>query len=229
MQTGHPGTADGSTAGSSRHTYERMAGVYDLLDGIYELTWKRRLRREVFARARGRLLDVGVGTGCNIPFYPEDSEAVGIDNSPAMLRRAAKRAERQGRTVTLLERDVFANGLPDGAFDTVTATYTMCCLPRDRQAEALRELRRVCAPGGRILLLDYGLSEKPLVRLGMRLLSPWLHWAFAARYDAGTEEAIPVAGLRIVRRQLFFGDTVRLLVLEAAPQAGQRVGSAKPL
>ena len=212
MRTGRDGTADDS----SRLTYERMAGVYDVLDGIYELTWKRRLRREVFALARGRLLDVCVGTGCNIAFYPQASDATGIDNSPAMLKRAAKRARGLGRRVRLLERDVFATGLPDGSFDTIVATYTMCCLPRDRQGDALREMRRLCAPGGQIVLLDYGLSERRVVRLGMRLLSPWLKWAFAARYDAGTEEAVPAAGLRVVRRRLFFGDTVRLLVLQAA-------------
>ena len=218
MQTGQGGF--GNEAESSRSTYERMAGVYDLLDAVYEFSWKRRLRREVFAGAHrrpgGRLLDVGVGTGCNIAFYPAGCEAVGIDNSPAMLRRAALRARQQGRRVELLERDIFATGLPDASFGTIVATYTMCCLPRDRQGDALRELRRLCEPGGRIVLLDYGLSERPLVRIAMRMLSPWLKWAFAARYDAGTEEAIRPAGLRIAERRLFFGDTVRLLVLERA-------------
>lgn len=218
-QTGRHQTGEdwaGYEGGSSRGTYERVAAAYDLLDAVYEITWKRRLRRELFARARGRVLDVGVGTGCNMPFYPAGTPAVGIDNSPAMLRRAARRAEALGRRVELLERDVFATRLPGGGFDTVVATYTMCCLPRDRQAEALREMRRLCAPGGRILLLDYGLSERPLVRFGMRVLSPWLNWAFAARYDAGTEEAVEPAGLRLVRRRLFFGDAVRLLELEPA-------------
>ncbi|MFN4089320.1 MAG: class I SAM-dependent methyltransferase [Alphaproteobacteria bacterium] len=216
MRIGQDTMGDGAATEASRRTYERMAGVYDLLDAGYEIAWKRRLRGEVFARVRGRLLDVGVGTGCNIPFYPKDCEATGIDNSPAMLRRAARRAVQHGRGVALMERDILATGLPDGVFDSVVATYVLCCLPRERQRDALVEMRRLCAPGGRIVLLDYGLSQRPLVRLGMRILSPWLKWAFAARYDAGTEEAIGPAGLRVVERRLFFGDTVRLLVLDRA-------------
>ena len=73
-------------------TYDRIAPLYDLLDGIYEHWWKRRLREQLFAHANGRILDVGVGTGCNIPFYPEGSKVVGIDMSERMLDRARERA-----------------------------------------------------------------------------------------------------------------------------------------
>ena len=73
-------------------TYDRMAPVYDALDAIYEWSWKRRLRAELFRHARGRVLDVGVGTGCNMPFYPPSSEVVGIDASRGMLERAKERA-----------------------------------------------------------------------------------------------------------------------------------------
>src|SRR3546814_12504421 len=95
---------------------------------------------------------------CNIPFYPQASEAVGIDNSPAMLRRAARRACRNGRRVELLERDLTANGLSDRSFDTIVATYVMGCLPRALQRAALQDLRREHALGGRRVQVDEAAS-----------------------------------------------------------------------
>jgi ubiquinone/menaquinone biosynthesis C-methylase UbiE len=153
-------------------TYDRIAPVYDLLDGVYERAWKRRLRAQLFRHALGRILDVGVGTGCNMPFYPPGAEVVGIDASRRMLGRAAARARELSRAVTLLPMDLLALDFPDASFDTVAVTFVLLCLPDELQAPALRELRRVTRPGGRILLLDYRLPERAGVRLWMRCLAP---------------------------------------------------------
>lgn len=200
-------------------TYERIAPVYDLLDAAYEWSWKRRLRSELFRRAGGRILDVGVGTGCNIPHYPANSEVVGIDSSQEMLKRAGQRARSLGRGMQLLEMNLLDLDLPDDAFDTVVVTFVMICLPEHLQLPALRELRRVCKPDGSILVLDYRMSTNPAMRLGMRCLSPWLRWAFAARYDSSTESYVEAAGLRLAERRRFMHDSVSLLVLE--PDTGE--------
>ena len=179
-----------STAAGLRRTartYDRIAPVYDLLDGIYEHSWKRRLRAELFGHARGRMLDVGIGTGCNIPFYPPGCEVVGIDLSRRMLARARRRARELGRRVSLRRMNLLALDFPDASFDTVSATFVLLCLPDELQAPALRELRRVTRPDGRILLLDYKRSLKPGLRLVRSCLAPWLKWAFAATFDATTE------------------------------------------
>lgn len=197
--------------------YERIAPVYDLLDGVYEWSWKRRLRAELFAHALpGRLLDVGVGTGCNMPFYPKGSEVVGIDASPAMLARARARAERLGRPVELQRMNLLELAFPDATFDTVVATFVLLCLPDELQLPALRELARVTRAGGRILLLDYHRSSRTAVRWWMRLLSAWLRWAFAARFDPTTEQHLAEAGLRTLVHAHRMGDGVTLLVLEPA-------------
>lgn len=195
--------------------YERIAPVYDVLDGVYEWSWKRRLGAELFAHARpGRLLDVGVGTGCNMPFYPPGSEVVGIDASPAMLARARTRARRLGLRVELRQMNPLELAFPDGSFDTVAATFVLLCLPDELQLPALRELARVTRPGGRILLLDYHRSSRTAVRWWMRLLSAWLRRAFAARFDPTTEQHLAEAGLEPVVRAHRMGDGVTLLVLE---------------
>jgi phosphatidylethanolamine/phosphatidyl-N-methylethanolamine N-methyltransferase len=212
-----------STASGLRQTartYDRIAPVYDLLDGIYEHSWKRRLRAELFSHARGRILDVGVGTGCNIPFYPPGSEVVGIDVSARMLARARARARELGRPVTLRRMNLLALDLADASFDTVSATFVLLCLPDELQAPALRELRRVTRPDGRILLLDYKRSPKPGLRLLRQCLAPWLRWAFAATFDATTERHLAAADLATVHRRTCMGDGVGLLVLAPREPAG---------
>jgi ubiquinone/menaquinone biosynthesis C-methylase UbiE len=205
------GDVEAATAAVVR-TYDRMAPVYDALDAIYEWSWKRRLRAELLRHAEGRILDVGVGTGCNMPFYPAGSEVVGIDSSRRMLAEARQRATRLGRDVTLRQMNLLQLDYPDHAFDTVVATFVLLCLPEALIPVALAELVRVMRPGGRLLLLDYHLSSRPAARLWMRCLSPWLRWAFAARYDAGTERYVEAAGLHVVERRTFALDSVAMIV-----------------
>ncbi len=200
------------------NTYNRIAPLYDLLDAVYERSWKSKLRAELFARAQGRVLDVGVGTGCNMPFYPTNSDVTGIDASRSMLQRAQKRAAKLGVAVDLQEMNLLELNFQEGSFDTVVATFVLLCLPEGLQKPALVELSRVCAPEGRILLLDYRLSNKKSTRLWMRCVQPWLKWAFAAHYNAGTEHHIADAGLEIVDRRLLMGDGVILLELRPKRQ-----------
>jgi len=219
----HPDPAELANASqrSIVRTYERIAPVYDLLDAAYERSWKARLRAELFTFAHGRMLDVGIGTGCNIPHYPPECEVVGIDASRRMLQRASRRARAHDRSIQLFEMSLLQLDFPDHAFDTVVATFVLLCLPERLQLPALRELRRVCKPSGAVLLLDYRLSDDPAMRLCMRGLSPWLRWAFAARYDPGTDRYLGAAGLHAVTRRSFMRGAVSLQVLKPGPAASR--------
>src|SRR5712691_4773321 len=95
------------------HRYERIASVYDLLDLPFEYGRYRRIRPQLFQGLSGRLLDAGVGTGRNFPFYPRGAEVVGIDISPAMLARAERRRRSSGANVELRQMDVTKLELPD--------------------------------------------------------------------------------------------------------------------
>jgi ubiquinone/menaquinone biosynthesis C-methylase UbiE len=162
--------------------YRRIAPVYDLLELPFEYTRYRPLRRMLFAGLSGRILDAGVGTGRNIPFYPADSEVTGIDTSPEMLARAERRRARLGARVELLERDVRATGFPDGSFDAVVATFLFCVLAEQDQVPALRELARVCKSGGEIRLLEYQRPQSSFRRLLTRVWEPWVRWAYGASF-----------------------------------------------
>ena len=107
----------------SYHKYERIAPLYDVLDKAYEVSWKRGLRAAVFRDTGGMILDAGAGTGCNIPFYPENATVIGIDNSPRMLTRAVKRAVREGIEAEFLEMDLTRTSFPDDHFDAIAVTF----------------------------------------------------------------------------------------------------------
>jgi phosphatidylethanolamine/phosphatidyl-N-methylethanolamine N-methyltransferase len=218
---GGPADPAAESARSVGRTYDRMAPLYDKLDAVYEWSWKRRLRAELFRHARGRdLLDVGVGTGCNMPFYPAGARVVGIDASRGMLARARGRARALGREVELRQMNLLRLDLPDASFDTVAVTFVLLCLPDELQLQALRELRRVTRPGGRVLLLDYRGSSRRHVQVWTKALSTWLRWAFAARFDPATDRYLHPAGLRVETRRSHMGEGVALLVLRRDDDPG---------
>jgi ubiquinone/menaquinone biosynthesis C-methylase UbiE len=196
-----------------RPRYTRIARFYDLLDLPFEHWRYRPIRRILFRRVRGAVLDAGVGTGRNMPFYPGGSEVVGIDLSPRMLERARRRKERLNADVELREADVRATGFADHRFDFVIATFLFCVLEDGDQLPALSELRRICKPGGEIRLLEYTYSTRPVKRFVMRLWAPWVRLVYGAAFDRHTERYVTAAGLRLVEERFVFEDIIKLLVL----------------
>lgn len=203
-----------------RHKYERIARLYDILDLPFEYGRYRLLRPELFEGASGIVLDAGVGTGRNMPYYPADARVVGIDLSPAMLARAARRRARLGVAVELLEMDVLQTAFPDRHFDAIVATFLFCVLDEAQQLPALKELARICKPAGSIRILDYAFSQNPRKRAIMRLWAPWVRWAYGAAFDRHVERCVPAAGLEIVERRFLFQDIIELIVARPSSPAG---------
>ncbi len=136
-----------------RRYWDKHARTYDKQMAF----WERRLfgngRQWVCAQAAGDVLEVAIGTGRNLPYYPEGIRLTGIEFSPAMLELARRHADQLGRKVDLRLGDAQALDLPDASFDTVVCTLSLCAIPDHRRAIA--EMRRVLRPGGRLLLLDH--------------------------------------------------------------------------
>jgi ubiquinone/menaquinone biosynthesis C-methylase UbiE len=194
-------------------TYARVARVYDLLDLPFEYGRYLPIRRMLFEGVRGSILDAGVGTGRNMPFYPQDGEVTGVDISPQMLARARKRKARLGIAAELREMDVTATDFPDGRFDYVIANFLFCVLDDEDQLPALRELGRVCKPAGEIRLIEYAYSRDPLRRFVMRLWAPWVRLLYGATFDRHTERYVDAAGLELVEERFLLKDIIKLLVL----------------
>ena len=142
--------------------WAKEAKSYDRRIGFFE----RRIFGEehrpwACSRATGRTLEVAVGTGLNLPFYPPDVELTGLDLTPEMLRIAAERSAHLGMTVDLREGDAHSLPFEDATFDSVVCTYSLCGIPDP--ARAIGEMDRVLRPGGRLLLVDHiGSSVRPV-------------------------------------------------------------------
>lgn len=198
---------------SKRRKYDRIARLYDVLDLPFERRRYQPIRPLLFDGLGGAILDAGVGTGRNMPFYPAGAEVVGIDLSPAMLARATARKERLGVACELRLMDARATDFPPRCFDAVVATFLFCVLDEADQLPALRELGRITRPGGELRVLEYALSEKPLQRFVMRLWAPWVRFAYGASFDRNTEHYVEAAGLDLVEKRFLYRDIIKLLVL----------------
>jgi ubiquinone/menaquinone biosynthesis C-methylase UbiE len=195
--------------------YQRIAWAYDFLDLPFEYSRYRKIRPQLFRGLSGRILDAGVGTGRNFPFYPPGSEVVGIDLSPAMLVRAVRRRSTAAAPVELRQMDVTKLDFPDRSFDAAVATFLFCTLPDELQVAAMRELGRVVKPGGIIRCLEYTRPSGGLRRAMLRLWEPWVYWAYGATFDRQTERQVPEAGLRLFESRFVHDDLIKLLGAKA--------------
>ena len=153
-----------------RRVYEREAGNYDQNVKLPERLLFAGGREWVCAQAEGEVLEIAVGTGRNLPHYPDGVRLTGIEFVPAMLEVARRRAVELGRPVELRLGDAQALEFEDATFDTVVCTLSLCTIPDDRAAVA--EVRRVLRPGGRFVLLEHVRSPVRAVRGVQRLLAP---------------------------------------------------------
>ena len=160
---------DPATESVRRH-YDKSAKRYDRQIKFFERVFFGDGRRWVCSQAHGDVLEIAVGTGRNLEFYPRDVTLTGIELSPRMLELARKEAARVGRPAELRLGDAEKLDVGDESFDTVTCTLALCTIPDDRAA--VREMFRVLRPGGRLLLLEHVRSPARAVRAGQRLLEP---------------------------------------------------------
>jgi ubiquinone/menaquinone biosynthesis C-methylase UbiE len=195
--------------------YRRIARFYDLLDRPLERKRHRPLRPLMFQGLSGHILDAGVGTGRNFPFYPPGATVVGLDISPAMLGEAERRLNEATAPVELLGMDVTRLDFPDASFDAAVATFLFCVLDKELQVPGLRELGRVVKPGGSIRLLEYVRPSGLWRRFITRLWQPWIAWAYGASFDRNTEAYIRPAGLELVETRFVVDDLIKLIEARA--------------
>ncbi|MBI2485566.1 MAG: class I SAM-dependent methyltransferase [Deltaproteobacteria bacterium] len=196
-----------------RRKYNRFAPWYDLAEGIPELLGLRKLRRRLFQKASGRILEVAIGTGKNLRFYPKNRQIIAVDLSPKMLDIARNRANELGIDISFLVMDAENLAFPDRSFDTVVDSLSLCTFPDP--LIALKEMARVCHSEGRILLLEHGRSDREWLgclqdrRADKHAKQLCCHW------NREPLELVRQAGLKLISaRRTFFGI---LHAIEAAP------------
>lgn len=208
-----PPAVDPDRTSIIQRRYDRQAGTYDLREAPMELVasrWRRRLWALV--PRESRVLEVGVGTGKNLRWYPPDVSVTAIDFSPKMLARAVLRARRGQVPVEVALMDAQALAFADGSFDAVVATFVFCSVPDP--VLGLEEVRRVVRPGGRVLLLEHVRSGLPVVGRCMDWLNPLSVRLQGVNINRDTVSNTEKAGLPLTRADSLLLDIVKLIDVE---------------
>lgn len=190
-----------------KHRYNRISSVFNAMD---KLTPKK-LRKEFIQLAQGEVLEIGIGTGVNLEFYPEDVSVTGIDFSPKMLEKARKKADKLTQNINILEMDVERLDFADDSFDTVVATCVFCSVPNPIQG--LKEVRRVTKPSGKIILLEHMRSGNEFIGKIMDMLNPIGLHIVGANINRMTMDNIKKAGLELIHQELIMTSIVKKLIL----------------
>jgi phosphatidylethanolamine/phosphatidyl-N-methylethanolamine N-methyltransferase len=191
----------------TRNRYDRLAPLYDAIQWPMERR-ARAWRRQLWSRVVGdHILELGIGTGKNLPFHPAGKSIVGLDLSPRMLERARRQAERSSAPVRLVEGDVQQLPFADASFDSVVATFLFCSVPDP--VRGLSEARRVLAPGGQLLLLEHVLTEQPALRWVMCQLDRLTARLAGAHLDRNTVDNVRAAGFGEVHGHDLMFDIVK--------------------
>jgi ubiquinone/menaquinone biosynthesis C-methylase UbiE len=202
------------TAREISEKYDRFARWYDWVEGVPDLLGVRRLRRQLFRRASGKVLEIAVGTGKNLRYYPRGCRIIAVDLSREMLNVARKRAAKSSMDVSFLLADAQALPFSDRSFDTLVSSLTTCTFPNP--VAALREMARVCRPAGRILLLEHGRSNRDLLGRWQDRHADQFAKPLGCHWNREPLELVRAAGLKVVESQrVFFGIFHRI---EAKPE-----------
>lgn len=205
---------DPDATARTRARYQRIAPIYDIMEILPEqqyIPWRKRL----WSRVEGpKILEVGVGTGKNMPFYPEDVEVIAIDLTPGMVQRARKRAEKLDPEVEVEVSDVQDLEFPDNTFDTAIATFVFCSVPDP--VLGMWELNRVVKPGGLILLIEHMRADNPLLGSIMDALNPVFVRLTGANINRRTVQNVRKAGLKLEEvEELGWNGIFKLIVARA--------------
>jgi len=191
--------------------YDRNANMYDIFEAPMDRMVLARWRSEIMQELQGKVLEVGVGTGKNIDYYPDGLDITAIDFSEKMLEKAKERAAKLGKKVNLMLMDAQEMAFEDNTFDTVFATCVFCTVPDP--VKGLQEIKRVCKKDGKIILIEHVRSEGRLVGVAMDILNPLVLGLTGTNINRRTVENIEKAGFANFKAEDIWRHIVKKIVI----------------
>ena len=199
-----------SDSAAIKKKYDRLAPYFEGLEAVMEGLFFKNWRKKLWEKVDGyHILEVGVGTGKNFDYYPVDARITAIDFSREMLKQAARKKDRKQTTVEINLMDVQSIDFADNSFDTVIGSFVFCSVPLP--LKGLKELYRVCKPGGQVLLLEHVLSSKPLIAKVMNFINPVIVALVGANINRNTVKNIKACGFASVRVDDRSSDIIKLI------------------
>ncbi len=184
---------------ATQKQYNRIASIYDILDAIPERLFYRSWRRQLWEKVTaGRILEIGVGTGKNMYFYPPGAQVTAIDISSKMLEKATvKTAGRSDIVIELLTMDVSELTLETALFDAVVGSFILMVVPDP--LKALQEIKRVCQPSSKLFLLEFTRSDNRLVAFLQDLVTPLTYAVHRAHVNRDIVMLVQNSGFKIIK------------------------------
>lgn len=199
-----------SDSAAIKKRYDRIAPYFEGLEAVMEGLFFKNRRRRLWAKVDGyHILEVGVGTGKNFDYYPAEARITAIDFSQGMLKQAADKKARKNITVDLNLMDTQSLSFADNSFDTIICSFVFCSVPLPRKG--LKELYRVCKPGGQVLLLEHVLSSNRVIAKVMNLINPIVVKLFGANINRNTVKNVKACGFASVRVDERSSDIIKLI------------------
>ncbi|TQD26143.1 class I SAM-dependent methyltransferase [Methanolobus vulcani] len=175
--------------------YNRVSYVFDTMEIPMEYMWFSKWRKKILPELSGRVLDLGIGTGKNIPYYPDECEVVGVDISDKMLSHAKEKAVHKNN-ISLFQMDAENLAFKDDSFDYVITTFVLCSIPDP--IAALKEMKRVCKPDGMVVNLEHMKSENRIIAFIEDLFNPLTVAITGVNINRETVENAKKAGLNVI-------------------------------
>lgn len=191
--------------------YDRISRVYDIFEQPMEVMSLNKWRVEIAKDLKGKVLEVGVGTGKNILYYPDDLDITAIDFSNKMLAKARERAAKLKKQVNLIQMDAQNMEFEDNTFDMVFTTCVFCSVPDP--VKGLKEIRRVCKPNGKVIMIEHVRSERKILGLVMDIFNPLTVNLYGANINRRTVENVYKAGFFKVEVTNLTGDIVKKIII----------------
>lgn len=191
-----------------KYDWNKRAEKYDKLQRIDELLVKR-FRRRLIREAQGDVLELAIGTGANIKFYPQNCRLTGIDISEEMLFKSRNKAFNLSLPVDLFQADAIRLPFQDNSFDTVLETLALCTY--SNPLNALNEMQRVCRPDGLILLLEHGISSYKCLAKLQKKSTEWHQQKFGCYWHRNHLEIAKQSGLKIISAERYLLGIIYLI------------------
>ena len=199
-----------SDSAAIKKRYDRIAPYFDGLEAVMEGLVFKNWRKKLWSKVSGyHILEVGVGTGKNFNYYPADARITAIDFSREMLKQAAHNKDRKNISVELDLMDIQSLCFADNSFDTVIGSFVFCSVPLP--LKGLKELYRVCKPGGQVLLLEHVLSSKTVLAKVMNFINPVIVALVGANINRNTVKNVKACGFASVRVDERSSDVIKLI------------------
>ncbi|MGD9678833.1 MAG: class I SAM-dependent methyltransferase [Vulcanibacillus sp.] len=194
-----------------RRRYDRASNFYDFFEQPMEIMTLKKWRYEVMKELYGNVLEIGVGTGKNIQYYPDNISVTAIDFSENMLAKAREKAEKYNKKVNLLHMDAQCMEFHDNYFDCVFTTCVFCSVPDP--VKGLKEIKRVCKSNGKIVMIEHERSENKVIGLLMDIFNPITLNLYGANINRKTVDNIKKAGFTKIEVTNLKGDILKKIII----------------